>query len=155
SALAELEPFTPLRPEVFDTAGYYLARAQVEMALHRNPRASLDSSVAAYHRRLAARPDEAFDRMRLSQAFAGLGMRMESLEESRRALQLLPVSRDGWEGPDLLLIHMQNCLLLGDRERAVEVALQWVAILPGNRLLARSDPRFAPIRHDPRFSSAI
>lgn len=140
-ARTELNPFPPLRAEMFDTAGYFLARAQVEEVLHRDARASFDSAASAYQRRLRDRPDEPWDHSYLGQAYAGLGRREDAAREGRRAVELMPITRDAWEGPDLSALLMTSCLRFGDHEGAVQAALQFTATQPGNRLLVRYEPR--------------
>jgi serine/threonine-protein kinase len=155
AARSQLEPFPPLRAEMYDTAGYYLARAQIEEGLNRDARASYDSAAMAYERRLKERSDEAWDHGYLGQAYAGLGRRDDALREGRRALELLPLTRDAWEGPDLLALLMETCLRFGDREGAVQAALRFIAALPGNRLLVRHEPRYQGVRDDPRVRRAL
>jgi tetratricopeptide (TPR) repeat protein len=154
ATLSELVPFPLLRSEMFDTAGYYLARGQVEEKLKRDARASYDSAARAYERRLKERPDEGWDHGYLGQAYAGLGRRADALREGRRALELL-LTRDAWEGPELLALLMETCLRFGDREGAVQAALQFIAAQPGNRLLVRHEPRFQGVRDDPRVRRAL
>jgi serine/threonine-protein kinase len=109
----------------------------------------------AYERRLKERSDEAWDHGYLGQAYAGLGRRDDALREGRRALELLPLTRDAWEGPDLLALLMETCLRFGDREGAVQAALRFIAALPGNRLLVRHEPRYQGVRDDPRVRRAL
>jgi len=155
AARAQLDPFPPLRAEMYDTAGYFLARARIEELLKRDARASFDSAAAAYQRRLTVRPDEGWDHGNLGLAYAGLGRREDAMREGRRALELLPLTRDAWEGPDLFALLMESCLRFGDREGAVEAALQYIAAQPGNGLLALHEPRFMPIRDDPRVRKQV
>ena len=153
--LTVVDPFPPLRTEIFDTAGYYLARAQVEELLHRDPGASLDSAATAYERRLKSRPAEPWDHGYLGQAYAELGRREDAMREGRRAIELLPLTRDAWEGPELIALLMDSCLRLGDQEGAVAAALQFIAAQPGNRLRVRYEPRYAKVRDDPRVRKAV
>lgn len=153
--VARLLPFPPLGPAMPDTAGYYLARGRIEDLLHRDARASFDSAAAVYERRLRARPDEPWDHCFLGVAYAGLGRRDDAIREGRRAQELLPLTKDAWEGPGLIATLAFTYLRFGQRDAAVAELVRFIAAQPGNRALVRYAPVFAPFRDDPRIKRLI
>jgi serine/threonine-protein kinase len=152
---AVLLPFPPLAPTMPDTGGYYLARAQVEELLGRQARGSFDSAAAAYERRLRIQPDEPWDHAFLGQAYAGLGRRDDAVREGRRAEDLLPLSKDAWEGPLLISMLVGTYRRFGDQDAAVAEIARFITAEAGNRLLVRYDPVFAGFRNDPRVKRLI
>ncbi len=133
-------------------------RAQYQADLHRLmghedlARAYEDSAVTAMRRAIARAPGDATLVTPLGIAYAGLGRREVALREGRRAVQMLPLSKDRWGGAylemDLARIHAR----LGDRDSAI-AHLEHLLSIPSDfaPALLRVDPEWIPLRNDPRF----
>lgn len=67
-------------------------------------------------------------------------------------MALLPIERDAFNGPGYLDYLMRVHLVLGNREKALDV-LERALNAPGfyTRAQARIDPDLAPLRGNPRF----
>jgi len=137
-----------------DSAGYYadkgdLWRLQGDSV---RARAYYDSLRAFAAEKVRRRPDDDLGRAQLGFAYARLGRRGEAVREGRRAIELLPLSRDAFEGADRMLNLAVIYAVLGDRDSAVgqlRALLEipsWVT--PGD-LRVNSD--WAAVRDDPRF----
>jgi TolB-like protein/Flp pilus assembly protein TadD len=87
---------------------------------------------------------------------AGLGHKADAITEGRRACELLPVSKDSWEGP----IYVTNLALIyvwvGEKDLAFEQLASSVKT-PGGITYGelRLDPSWEPLRQDPRFQELL
>ena len=87
---------------------------------------------------------------------AGLGRKTDAITEGRRACELLPVSKDSWEGP----IYVTNIALiyvwLGEKDLAFEQLASSVKT-PGGITYGqlKLDPEWDSLRGDPRFDALL
>jgi TolB-like protein/class 3 adenylate cyclase/Tfp pilus assembly protein PilF len=88
---------------------------------------------------------------------AGLGRKEDALREGRRALELLPVERDAFAAPDIILLFSIICAWTGEKDLACEqlaTAAQYPSfMLTYGRL--RLLPFWDPLRGDPRFQKIV
>ena len=89
-------------------------------------------------------------------AAAGLGQSAAAAEHARRALEILPVTKDAAEAPLLLYLMAQVHARIGDHATAFTLLEQMFSV-PGfyNDLWVRRDPGFASLRRHPEFQSAL
>ncbi|MBA3544645.1 MAG: tetratricopeptide repeat protein [Chthoniobacterales bacterium] len=87
---------------------------------------------------------------------AGLGRFDDALRESRKAVELCPVSSDAVEGPGYVTNLANVYAALGDRDRAFE-QLASVAKMPNGPSYGalKLDPTWASLRGDPRFAQLL
>jgi tetratricopeptide (TPR) repeat protein len=85
-----------------------------------------------------------------------LGRKQEALSEGRRAVELLPVTRDAMDGPGILYFYAAICAQVGERDLAIE-QLKTLAQIPAGANYGglRLDPFWDPLRGDPRFEKII
>jgi TolB-like protein/class 3 adenylate cyclase/Tfp pilus assembly protein PilF len=85
-----------------------------------------------------------------------LGERAEALRHADRAIELLPVSLDALDGPDMVQLAAVARLRLGDHDRAL-AELGRILGKPGGpeAHLLRSDPDWQPLWNDPRFKKLV
>jgi TolB-like protein/tetratricopeptide (TPR) repeat protein len=107
-------------------------------------------------RSLQARVDEnagrAAQRSLVARAYAGLGRKEAALREARRAVESLPISKDHLLGSDIEIERALVEARVGETDAAIEHIRYLLSIpcqlSPG---LLRVDPKWAPLRGDPRF----
>ena len=106
--------------------------------------------------RLKQKPDDARTLAILAQADAGLGKKDEALGEARRAVELMPMSRDAYDAPLVLEGLARVYTWTGEKERAIDILHQLLAV-PGYLTLGylRVDPAWEPLRSEPKFKALI
>jgi serine/threonine-protein kinase len=150
------EALLAVRVDAFgsDTAGYYAVKGDASRVAgdRGRARAYYDSMRTFDEGRTRRQVPNSQAHSSLGYAYANLGRRADAVREGRRATELLPVSRDAFEGADRMLNLAIIYGLVGDRDAAVEQlrALlkvpSWVS--PGD---LRTNPDWALLRDDPRF----
>ena len=103
-------------------------------------------------------PAEAGAHAALGLAHAGLGEEVSAIAEGRKAMAIIPISKDPVDGPDLEGDMAQVYALLGDADHAVAILkrllqIPYPSMYPGviTPALLRIDPVWDQIRNDPRF----
>ena len=87
---------------------------------------------------------------------AALGRKEEALREGRRALELLPVSRDSINGANVIGFFAIICAWTGERDLALQ-QLVLATQTPGRLSygLLKLHPFWDPLRGDPRFEQIV
>ena len=87
---------------------------------------------------------------------AALDRKEEALREGRRAVELLPVTKDALNGADILYFYAVICAWTGERDLAIE-QLETLAKIPAGVSYGdiRLDPFWDPLRGDPRFEKIV
>jgi adenylate cyclase len=111
---------------------------------------------AAAAARVAAQPDDAHALAVLALIDAGLGQKEDAMSEARRASEMLPISRDAFDGPYLKYFLAEVAAKTGENDAALTV-LEALAHIPspvnyGDLQLATV---WDPLRQDPRFKTLI
>jgi tetratricopeptide (TPR) repeat protein len=118
-------------------------------------RAEYDSSRVLLERKVAERPDDSRLHSALGITYAGLGRKDDAIREGKKAGELLPISREAWRGAyrarDLAHIYVMT----GEYDAAMD-QLEHLLSIPSelSASLLRIDPRWAPLRTNPRFQTA-
>jgi serine/threonine-protein kinase len=104
--------------------------------------------------RLRESPNTANLHSSLGIALAGLRQREQAIQEGRRGVELLPVSRDALDGPFRVRDLARIYVMVGEHEAALDQLEALFALRAGNPLsapLLRLDPVWAPLGKHPRF----
>ncbi len=106
--------------------------------------------------RLVVKPEHARTIAVLAQVDAGLGQKDLAISEAQHAIDLMPISKDIYDGALVLEGLAQVYTWSGDRDRALEV-LQKLLTMPGyvNYGRLKLHPLWTPLRGDPRFEKIV
>jgi serine/threonine-protein kinase len=105
---------------------------------------------------VAEQPDYAEGLCALGMADAALGHKDDAIREGRRAVELMPVSKDAIRGPLLIQYLAVIYACTGDKDLALE-QLSVVAGIPARLSYGylRLHPYWDPLRGDPRFEKIV
>jgi DNA-binding SARP family transcriptional activator/TolB-like protein/Tfp pilus assembly protein PilF len=149
-----------LPPAAFDDdrGVWGIVRAEIHH-LRGNPRAAAayaDSARLTLTAQSRASPDDAQRHALLGLALAFLGRKEEAIREGRRGVELLPIERDGLQGPYVQLQLVRIYLLVGEPDQALDQLEPLLHIpfylSPG---WLHIDPAFDPVRTHPRFERLL
>jgi len=88
--------------------------------------------------------------------YAALGMTTEALSAAQRAVELMPLERDAFDGAEGVANLAQVYCMTGEPSRAAE-QLEVLLARPGRltTMWVHLDPAWDPIRADPRFQALL
>ena len=100
------------------------------------------------------KPDDAYLHVQLAKILAWLGEKDVAIAEAQRAMDLLPESKDAFEGPPITEQAAQVYAILGDNARAIEL-LDGLLSRPSEVTLQtlKFNPAWDPLRNDPGFQA--
>jgi TolB-like protein/Tfp pilus assembly protein PilF len=106
--------------------------------------------------RLIVKPEHARTIAVLAQVDAGLGQKDLAIREAQHAIDLMPISKDIYDGALVLEGLAQVYVWSGDRDRAIELVEKLVS-MPGytNYGRLKLHPLWSPLRGDPRFEKIV
>ncbi|HYY34736.1 MAG TPA: FlgO family outer membrane protein [Candidatus Binatia bacterium] len=106
--------------------------------------------------RLVVKPEHARTIAVLAQVDAGLGQKDLALREAQHAIDLMPISKDIYDGALVLEGLAQVYVWSGDRDQAIEL-LQKLVSMPGytNYGRLKLHPLWSPLRGDARFEKIV
>lgn len=118
-------------------------------------RVTLERAIEAAEK--AGDDDESFDlHANLSLVDAALGRKQEALAESQRMRQILPESKDAWAGFGRMRDAAEVFARVGDYDAALAVLERQLTTPAGVGIQSlRLDPRWDPLRRDPRFQRLL
>jgi serine/threonine-protein kinase len=149
-----------LPPGPFDddrlTWGLALAETYAFRGDSARARAYADSARIAGEVSLREAPQNAQMHVLLGTALAYVGRKADAIREGRRAVELMPASRNAYQSPYLQHQLARIYILVGEPERALDVLEGLMRIpyflSPG---WLRVDPTFDPLRGNPRFKTLV
>ena len=130
-----------------------IARAQGDSA---RANAAFSAARTVLEQRLAVKPEDARTIAVLAQIDAGLGHKELAIQEAKHAVDLMPVSKDIYDGALVLEGLAQVYTWTNEPDRAIEL-LQKLVTMPGYTNYARLKlhPMWNPLRGDPRFEKIV
>lgn len=119
-------------------------------------RANYDSSRALLEKKIKEHPDDSRLHSALGITLAGLGLKEQAVNEGKRGVELMPISKEAWRGTyrlwDLARIHTA----IGQYDQAIDLYEQLLSVpaeISGAYLSL--DPWCAPLKEIPRFQKLI
>jgi TolB-like protein/Tfp pilus assembly protein PilF len=130
-----------------------IARAKGDSA---RAAAALSAARNILEQRLAVKPEDARTIAVLAQVDAGLGRKELAIQEAQHAVDLMPLSKDIYDGALVLEGLAQVYTWTNEPDRAIEL-LQKLATMPSYVNYARLKllPMWNPLRGDPRFEKIV
>ena len=130
-----------------------IARAEGDSA---GATAAFTAARAILEQRLAVKPEHARTLAVLAQVDAGLGRKELAIQEAQHAVDLMPLSKDVYDGALVLEGLAQVYTWTNEPDRAIEL-LQKLAKMPSYINYARTKlyPIWNPLRGDPRFQKIV
>jgi len=113
-------------------------------------------AIARHEKTLSANPDDLDALSGLSVAYAALGRKDDAIRLAKRAVDLVPFSRNALDAPAQVLVLAEVYARLGERDAALEQLASIVQLPCGpdyGRL--KFDPVWDGIRSDPRFQQIM
>ncbi|MGI9115742.1 MAG: tetratricopeptide repeat protein [Chthoniobacterales bacterium] len=115
-------------------------------------RAALDSAKASLTNDLAQSPDHAKSVAMLALVYAELEQAADAVQHADRAVELLPIARDAFDGPFIATARAAVLARIGERDRAIGELESLIGIpngpTPGT---LRIEPQWETLRGDARF----
>jgi tetratricopeptide (TPR) repeat protein len=111
---------------------------------------------AILEQRLSVKPEHARTLAVLAQVDAGLGRKDLAIQEAQHAVDLMPVSKDIYDGALVLEGLAEVYTWTNEPDRAIEL-LQKLVTMPGytNYTRLKLHPMWNPLRGDPRFQKIV
>ncbi len=130
-----------------------IARAKGDSA---RATAAFSTARTILEQRLAVKPEDARTIAVLAQVDAGLGHKELAIQEAQHAVDLMPVSKDIYDGALVLEGLAQVYTWTNEPDRAIEL-LQKLVAMPGyvNYARLKLHPMWNPLRGDPRFEKIV
>jgi tetratricopeptide (TPR) repeat protein len=130
-----------------------IARAKGDSA---RANAAFSAARTILEQRLAVKPEDARTIVVLAQVDAGLGHKELAIQEAQHAVDLMPVSKDIYDGALVLEGLAQVYTWTNEPDRAIEL-LQKLVTMPDyvNYARLKLHPIWNPLRGDPRFEKIV
>jgi serine/threonine protein kinase/tetratricopeptide (TPR) repeat protein len=102
-------------------------------------------------------PDDPRIRIALGKTYAGLGFKEEALDEGKKAMALVPASKDAWLGVRMEVEMARIYSLLGEKEYALDYIERLLDVTTDIVTIGRlrTEPFWDPLRDDPRFQALV
>jgi serine/threonine-protein kinase len=104
---------------------------------------------------LNEKPDSAACHAQLGLVCAYLGRKEEAIAEGRRGVELMPVSKDAFEGPEYLALLAEILGRVGEPGEAIDILQKLLTAPNGLIPLALKDWQWDPLRNHPRFQKLV
>jgi tetratricopeptide (TPR) repeat protein len=156
---------TPAKWADFAFGAQTASWAEGQVARARGDKQKALAAFAAARKKIEAKfgdkPEDADYLSEVATLDAGLGRKDDAIREARRAVELLPIAKDGVNGPVYVAALALVYAWTGERDRALE-QLEKVATIPGvlgGFVVTYGDLRFNPcwddLRGDKRFDKIV
>jgi TolB-like protein/Tfp pilus assembly protein PilF/predicted Ser/Thr protein kinase len=156
SAIVQMSPMLET-PTTHRTPRVQLA-AVVYALMHDSSNAQIlfDSARVISESELRTRPNDYDVLSCLGIIYAGLGRKDDAIREGKLAVQLLPVSKDAYSGPDLVRNLAEIYVMLGEYDAAFD-QIEYLLSIPSRFSvpLLRLEPWYDPLRTLPRYQKIL
>ncbi len=119
-------------------------------------REKYEEAMKSLESKLRENPEDHRLHSSLGIAYAGLGLKEEAIRAGERGVDILPVSEDAMSGTVQLEDLAQIYTMVGEYNLAID-QIEYLLSIPGNLSipLLRIDPKWDPLRENPRFKKLL
>jgi tetratricopeptide (TPR) repeat protein len=157
---AQRELLVGMPPSAFDDDksawGLCLAQAYALRNDGANTRKFAEEARVASEQQLRTAPEDAQRQVILGLSLAYMGRKDEAIRAGERAVQMRPISKDGYVGPYIQHQLVRIYMLTGEPEKALDQLEPLLkvpySLSPG---WLKIDPNFDPLRKNPRFQRLV
>ncbi len=144
--------------ESIDSAEYYLSKGEIYRYMNRPDLMApyYDSARVVLERKIAEKSDEPLYHSVLGKAYAGLGRKENAIREGRRAVEILPVSKDAFIGAYFVRRLAEIYTAVGEYDLAID-QFEYLLTIPSDVsvLWLKKFPELKPLRDHPRFQALL
>ncbi|MEP6604175.1 MAG: tetratricopeptide repeat protein [Spartobacteria bacterium] len=141
---------TPRPKAIFEGICYYFLNDQAKM------REAFERARIFVERQVRESPNDAGRHSQLGIIFAALGRKEDAIREGKRAVELLPESKDALDGPNMNIALAQIYMFTGETDAALKLVEHSLTTPAGVSIGSLTiDPVWDPLRKDPRFQALI
>lgn len=141
---------TPL-PKSFLAGQVYRLMPDPEKA-----RASYEQSLGIAQTALAESPNDPARHVLLGLIYAGLGRKEDAIASGKRAMELLPETKDALDGPIFVVSMARIYAITGELQKAIDLLEHSLQTLSGTTVPElRLDPTWDVLRAEPRFQKLV
>jgi tetratricopeptide (TPR) repeat protein len=135
---------------------FYIGFARKALRDEAGARAAFLKAKTAAEEQVKRSPDVEKPHIQLAKVLAFLGERDAAMAEAQRAAELLPESKDAFDGPEVMEGVAEVYAILGEKDRAIEV-LNGLLSRPSAMTveILKVNPIWDSLRTDPRFQSLL
>ncbi|MGD2246060.1 MAG: protein kinase [Candidatus Aminicenantes bacterium] len=159
---AALDLLSSLSSESLSQQTHFIPKAQFAGYVYRlmnKPelaRTSYDSARILLEREVKERPGDPRVHKSLGIVYAALGRREEAVQEGMIAVELQPISKDAYSGPNQVETLARIFVKVGDYEAALD-KIEYLLSIPSwlSVPMLRLDPDWDPLRTHPRFQKLL
>ena len=134
----------------------YIGMLKLRLGDDEGARASFLRARELGEAQIRQKPEDAIQRGHLARTLALLGEKEAARAEIARAMQILPESKDAFNGPDVTQVAAEVYAIMGERDRAVDL-IAHLMTRPSSLTvqLLKHDPTWDVLREDKRFQALI
>jgi eukaryotic-like serine/threonine-protein kinase len=160
---AALERLSSTSLDVLRSQASFTPRSLLEGLIHRLMNEPERAKVSFEHARvllegeIKENPEDYRIHCALGLAYAGLGRQEDAVRHGKQGVDLYPISKDPYLGPRFVLDLVHIYVMLGERDAALE-QIEYLLSMPTlyfSVSLLQLDPRFDPLREDPRYQALV
>lgn len=127
----------------------YMNKKELAKKYYEEARSILETKIEEW-------PEDARFHSTLGLVYAGLGRKGDAIREGKRAVELLPVTKEAYKGTYRVQALSKIYVMVGEYNAAID-QLEFLLSIPGDMSipLLRVDPAWDPLRHHPRFQKLL
>jgi tetratricopeptide (TPR) repeat protein len=115
-----------------------------------------DEARSILESKIDEQPADARFHSSLGIAYAGLGRKEDAIREGKLGVELLPIAKEAYRGPNRVEDLAQIYVMVDEHDKAID-QIKYLLSIPGELSihLLQLDPAWDPLRNHPRFTKLI